>query len=118
MSGYPTNQDLTVSVEYEFNAVLLSRATQTADADDVYQPIEKAVGAECDWADADSGPFQRRPLRIKNGRKSSRSFKDGSDFLRTIPPYQQVTIIDASFWGSCAVGVPFSIRASEIKSLT
>jgi PAS domain S-box-containing protein len=46
------------------------------------------------------GSFQRTPLRMKNGRKSSRSFKDGSDFLRTIAPYQQVTSIDASFLGS------------------
>src|SRR5260370_24358017 len=55
------------------------------------------------------GSFQRTPLRMKNGRKSSRSFKDGSDFLRTIAPYQQVTSSDASFLGSCAVGVPLSI---------
>src|ERR1700676_922679 len=55
------------------------------------------------------GSFQRTPLRMKNRRKSSRSFKDGSDFLRTIAPYQQVTSIDASFLGSCAVGVPLSI---------
>src|ERR1700722_10132507 len=53
--------------------------------------------------------FQRTPLRIKNERKSSRSFKDGSDFLRTIAPNQQVTKSDASFWGSCAVGAPLSI---------
>ena len=32
--------------------------------------------------------FQSTPVRMKNGRKSSRSFKDGSDFLRTIAPYQ------------------------------
>src|SRR5271170_7065825 len=53
--------------------------------------------------------FQIAPPRMKNGRKSSRSFKDGSDFLRTIAPYQQVTSSDASFLGSCAIGVPLSI---------
>ncbi len=58
-----------------------------------------------DRADADSSPCQRTPLRMKNGRKSSRSFK----FLRTIAPYQQVISSDASFLGSCAVGVPLSI---------
>ena len=52
------------------------------------------------------GSFQRTPLRMKKGRKSSRSFKDGSDFLRTIAPYQQVTSSEASFLGSCAVSVP------------
>ena len=64
------------------------------------------------------GSFQRTPLPMKNGRKSSRSFTDGSDFLRTIAPYQQVTSSDASFLGSCAVGVPPSFCASEITSLT
>ena len=53
--------------------------------------------------------FQRTPLRMKNGRKSSRSFKDASDFLRTIAPYQQVTSIDANFFGSRAVEVSLSI---------
>ena len=62
--------------------------------------------------------FQTALLPIKNGRNSSRSFTDGSDFLRTIAPYQQVTSSDASFLGSCAVGVPASIWASEITSLT
>ena len=62
--------------------------------------------------------FQRTPPRTKNGRKSSRSFKDGSDFLRMIAPYQPVTSSDASFLGSWAVGVPLSICAREIKSLT
>ena len=52
---------------------------------------------------------QRTPLRTKNGRKSCRRLKDGSDFLRTMAPYQQVTSSDASFLGSCAVGVPPSI---------
>ena len=53
--------------------------------------------------------FQTMPLRMKNGRKSSRSFTEGSDFLRTIAPYQQVTSNDASFWGFCAVDVPPSV---------
>jgi hypothetical protein len=43
--------------------------------------------------------FQRTPLRTKNGRRSSIGFKDGSTFLRTIAPYQQVTSSDAIFWG-------------------
>jgi hypothetical protein len=43
--------------------------------------------------------FQRTPLRTKKGRKSSIGFKDGSTFLRTIAPYQQVTSSDAIFWG-------------------
>jgi PAS domain S-box-containing protein len=55
------------------------------------------------------GSSQRTPLRMKNGRKSSRSFKDGSDFLRTIAPYQKVTSSEASILGSCTVGVPLSI---------
>lgn len=43
------------------------------------------------------GSFQRTPVRVKNGRKSSIDFNDGSTFLRTIAPYQQVTSSDASF---------------------
>jgi len=54
--------------------------------------------------------FQRTPLRTKNGRKSSIGCKDGSTFLRTIAPYQQVTNSDASFRGSSfSVTVPPSI---------
>src|SRR5580704_17750434 len=64
------------------------------------------------------GHFQRTPLRMKNGRKSSMTFTEGSAFLRTIAPYQQVTSNDASFGGSCVVDVPPSIPASEITSLT
>lgn len=53
--------------------------------------------------------FQRTPLRMKNGRKSSKSFKEGSDFLRTIAPYQLVISSDANFRGSCPSGIPLSI---------
>ena len=53
--------------------------------------------------------LQRNPLRMKNGRKSSMTFTEGSAFLRTIAPYQQVTSNDASFGGSCVVDVPPSI---------
>ena len=62
-----------------------------------------------DFLSVERGSFQGTPPRMKNGRKSSRSFKDGSDFLRTIAPYQQVTSIDANLFGSCAVEVSLSI---------
>ncbi len=60
----------------------------------------KALGA------ATQGPKESKVNA--NGTRSSTRLKDGSDFLRTIAPYQQVTSIDASFLGSCAVGVPLS----------
>src|SRR5271156_3914916 len=34
------------------------------------------------------GSFQRTPVRVKNGRKSSIDFNDGSTFLRMIAPYR------------------------------
>jgi flavin-dependent dehydrogenase len=57
----------------------------------------------------DCGPCQRTPRRSKEGRKSSTSFSDGSDFLRTIAPSQHVVRSNASLVESCPTEVPFSM---------
>src|SRR5271155_4500815 len=57
----------------------------------------------------DCGPCQRTPQRSKEGRKSSTSFSDGSDFLRTIAPSQHVVRSNASLVESCPTEVPFSM---------
>jgi hypothetical protein len=54
-------------------------------------------------------PYQRTPQRSKEGRTSSTSFRDGSDFLRTIAPNQHVVKSNASLVESCATVVPFSM---------
>jgi glyoxylase-like metal-dependent hydrolase (beta-lactamase superfamily II) len=54
----------------------------------------------------DCGPCQKTPQRSKVGRKSSASFRDGSDFLRTIAPNQYVVRSNASLVESCSTRVP------------
>src|ERR1700723_2194359 len=63
----------------------------------------------CKLGALDCGPCQRTPQRSKEGRTSSTSFRDGSDFLRTIAPNQHVVRSNASLVESCATGVPFSM---------
>ena len=60
-------------------------------------------------APIDCGPGQRTPQRSNEGRTSSTTFSDGSDFLRTIAPNQHVVKSNASLAESSATEVPLSM---------